>query len=128
MKKIYTILIAVFAFVVSISAQAQEKSISGTVTSQSDGSTLPGVNVVIKGTTTGTETDFDGKYTITASVGDVLSFSFLGMKTKEATVGDSNTLNVVLEDDADQLDEIYHNGIDSWKAVIKVTKDKYPKG
>ena len=106
MKKIYTILIAVFAFVVSISAQAQEKSISGTVTSQSDGSTLPGVNVVIKGTTTGTETDFDGKYTIKASVGEILSFSFIGMKTKEVTVGDSNTLNVVLEDDSDQLDEI----------------------
>ena len=54
----------------------------------------------------GTETDFDGKYTIKASEGDVLSFSFLGMKTKEVTVGESNTLNVNLEDDSDQLDEI----------------------
>jgi TonB-dependent SusC/RagA subfamily outer membrane receptor len=106
MKKIYTILFAVLTFVVSISAQAQEKSISGTVTSQSDGATLPGVSVVLKGTTTGTETDFDGKYTINASVGEILTFSFLGMKTKEVTVGASNTLNVVLEEDADQLDEI----------------------
>jgi TonB-dependent SusC/RagA subfamily outer membrane receptor len=106
MKKIYTILFAVLTFVVSISAQAQEKSISGTVTSQSDGATLPGVSVVLKGTTTGTETDFDGKYTINASEGEILTFSFLGMKTKEVTVGASNTLNVVLEEDADQLDEI----------------------
>jgi TonB-linked SusC/RagA family outer membrane protein len=106
MKKIYTILIAVFTFVVSISAQAQEKSISGNVTSQSDGSTLPGVSVVIKGTTTGTETDFDGNYSIKASVGEILRFSFIGMKTKEVTVGASNTIDVVLEEDADQLDEI----------------------
>jgi TonB-linked SusC/RagA family outer membrane protein len=106
MKKIYTILIAVFTFVVSISAQVQEKSISGNVTSQSDGSTLPGVSVVIKGTTTGTETDFDGNYSIKASVGEILRFSFIGMKTKEVTVGASNTIDVVLEEDADQLDEI----------------------
>jgi len=106
MKNIYTILIAVFSFMVSINVQAQENSISGTVTSKSDGSTLPGVSVVLKGTTTGTETDFDGKYTIKASEGDILSFSFIGMKTKEVTVGSSATINVVLEDDSDQLDEI----------------------
>ncbi|MDG1398201.1 MAG: TonB-dependent receptor plug domain-containing protein [Polaribacter sp.] len=106
MKKIYTVLIAVFSFILTMNVQAQEKSITGTVTSKSDGATLPGVSVVIKGTTKGTETDFDGKYTIKASEGDVLSFSFLGMKTKEATVGESNTLDLVLEDDSDQLDEI----------------------
>jgi acylphosphatase len=61
MKKIYTILIAVFSFVFTMNVQAQEKSITGTVTSKSDGATLPGVSVVIKGTTQGTETDFDGK-------------------------------------------------------------------
>ncbi|MCL7753496.1 TonB-dependent receptor [Polaribacter sp. Z022] len=107
MKKIYTILIAVFSFVLTLNVQAQEKSISGTVTSKSDGTTLPGVSVVVQGTTRGTETDFDGKYTIKASVGDILSFSFLGMKAKTVTIlGNTTTINVVLEDDADQLDEI----------------------
>ncbi|MEE9408928.1 MAG: TonB-dependent receptor [Polaribacter sp.] len=107
MKKIYTILIVVFSFVFTSNVQAQEKSISGTVTSKLDGATLPGVSVVVQGTTKGAETDFDGIYTIKASVGDVLSFSFLGMKTKTVTViSSSKTLNIVLEEDADQLDEI----------------------
>ena len=107
MKKIHTILIAVFLIVFTLNVQAQEKSISGTVTSKLDGTTLPGVSVVVQGTTKGTETDFDGKYTIKASVGEVLSFSSLGMKTKTVTViGSTTTLNVVLEDDASQLDEI----------------------
>ena len=107
MKKIYTILIAVFSIVFTLNVQAQEKSISGIVTSKLDGTTLPGVSVVVQGTTKGTETDFDGKYTIKASVGEILSFSSLGMKTKTVTVtGNTAALNVVLEDDASQLDEI----------------------
>ena len=106
MKKIYTILIAVFSIVFTLNVQAQEKTISGTVTSKSDASTLPGVSVVVQGTTKGTETDFDGKYTIKASVGEKLSFSYLGMKTQTVFIGASSTINIVLEDDADQLDEI----------------------
>ena len=107
MKKIYTILIVVFSFVFTVNVQAQEKSISGTVTSKSDGTTLPGVSIIVQGTTRGTQTDFDGKYTIKASVGEKLSFTFLGMLAKTVTVtGNTNTLNVVLEEDADQLDEI----------------------
>ncbi len=73
---------------------AQGKTISGTVTDESG--PLPGVSVVIKGTTTGTETDFDGNYAINANIGDVLVFSFVGMATQEKIVGDSNTINVVL--------------------------------
>ncbi len=106
MKKIYTILIAVFCIIFTINVQAQEKSISGTVTSKSDGSSLPGVSIVVQGTTRGAETDFDGKYTIKASEGDILSFSFIGMKTKQVTVGTTNTIDVVLDEDSDQLDEI----------------------
>ena len=107
MKKIHAILIVVFSFVFAFNVQAQEKNISGTVTSKSDGATLPGVSVVVQGTTRGTETDFDGKYTIKTAVGETLTFSYLGMKTKSiAIIGNSKTLNVVLEEDADQLDEI----------------------
>ncbi|MBL4904610.1 MAG: TonB-dependent receptor plug domain-containing protein, partial [Flavobacteriaceae bacterium] len=97
------ILTLLLALVVQISF-AQEKTVSGTVTDQSG--TLPGVSVLIKGTTTGTETDFDGKYSIQAKTGDVLSFSYLGYKTIEKTVGTSNTIDVVMVEDSNVLDEI----------------------
>jgi TonB-linked SusC/RagA family outer membrane protein len=84
---------------------AQEKTISGTVSDES-GLPLPGVNIIIKGTTTGTQTDFDGNYTITANVGNVLSFTYLGLKPHEATVGASNTINVTMKEDASVLDEV----------------------
>ncbi|NNC71155.1 MAG: SusC/RagA family TonB-linked outer membrane protein, partial [Flavobacteriaceae bacterium] len=87
------ILTLLLAFVVQFTF-AQEKTITGTVSE--DSGPLPGVSVVIKGTSTGTETDFDGNYSITANTGDVLIFSFVGMATQEKVVGDSNTINVVL--------------------------------
>jgi len=90
------ILTLLLAFVVQFTF-AQEKTISGTVTDESG--PLPGVSVIIKGTTSGTETDFDGNYTIKANAGDVLQFSFVGMTTQEKTVGVSNTINVVLQAD-----------------------------
>ncbi|QCX40082.1 SusC/RagA family TonB-linked outer membrane protein [Aureibaculum algae] len=84
------------AFMVQLTF-AQEKNVTGTVTDESG--PLPGVSIIIKGTTSGTETDFDGNYSIKASAGDVLKFSFIGMSSKEVTVGASNTINVVLEAD-----------------------------
>ena len=97
------ILTLLLALVVQFSF-AQEKTISGTVSDESGG--LPGVSVLIKGTKTGTETDFDGKYSIKASNGQVLVFSFLGMKTTEKTVGSSNVINVTMTEDANVLDEV----------------------
>ncbi len=76
---------------------AQERTISGTVTDETG--PLPGVNILIKGTATGADTDFDGKYSIQASTGDVLVFSFVGMKTVERTVSTANTINIVMESD-----------------------------
>ena len=97
------ILTLLLALVVQISF-AQTKTISGIV---SDGSgALPGVSVIIKGTTSGTETDFDGKYSIKAKTGDVLSFRYLGYKQSNKTVGTSNTINVTLEEGGEVLDEI----------------------
>lgn len=84
---------------------AQEKTISGTVSSASDGLPIPGVNVIIKGTTRGVQTDFDGNYTIKASVGETLAFSYVGMKSVEAVVGSSNTINMSLNMD-NTLDEV----------------------
>jgi TonB-linked SusC/RagA family outer membrane protein len=97
------ILTLLLAFVVQITF-AQEKIVSGTVSDSSG--TLPGVSVLIKGTTSGTETDFDGKYSINTKTGDVLRFSYLGYKTTEKTVGTSNSINVTLEEGGEILDEI----------------------
>jgi len=103
------ILTLLLAFVVQISF-AQEKTISGTISDQS-GLTLPGVNIIVKGTTNGTQSDFDGNYTINASVGDVLTFIYLGLKSVERTVGSSNTINVTMEEDAALLDEVVVTGV-----------------
>ncbi len=67
---------------------------------------IPGVSVLIKGTQTGTQTDFDGNYEIKASTGAVLQFSFVGMKTVLQTVGKSNIINVMMQEDAENLQEV----------------------
>ena len=90
------ILTLLLALVVQISF-AQERTISGTVSDESG--PLPGVSVLKKGTTSGTETDFDGNYSIKAKTGDVLVFSFVGMKTAERVVGSSNNISLTLETD-----------------------------
>ena len=96
------ILTLLLALVVQISF-AQEKTISGTVSDESG--PLPGVTILKKGTTQGTETDFDGKYTINANTGDVLIFSFIGMTTIEKTV-DKNLINVTMSADNNVLEEV----------------------
>jgi len=83
---------------------AQEKTVSGTVT-ESSGQPLPGASVVVRGSTSGTQTDFDGKFAIKAKVGDILVFSYVGMEAKTVTVGASNTVNVTLEEGL-QLEEV----------------------
>ncbi|RED50035.1 SusC/RagA family TonB-linked outer membrane protein [Seonamhaeicola aphaedonensis] len=98
------ILTLILAFVVHISF-AQEKTISGTV-SDNSGLPLPGATVLVKGTTTGTSTDFDGNYTISVNQGSVLVFSFVGYTTQEMTVGASSTINVTMVEDATSLEEV----------------------
>jgi len=94
-----------FLFLV-IGVIAQEKKISGTVTHAIDNTPLPGVNVIVKGTSTGGQTDFDGAFTINASAEDILVFSYIGFKTLEVTIGSSNNLNINLEEDTEQLDDV----------------------
>ena len=98
------ILTLFLAFVVQLTF-AQEKTISGVI-SDNSGLPVPGVNVILKGTTTGSQTDFDGKYSISAKKGDVLVFSFLGLKTQQVTVGASNTVNITMVEDTAVLDEV----------------------
>jgi len=92
------------AFVVQITF-AQEKTVSGTVTDE-EGLPLPGVNVIIQGTESGTQTDFDGNFSIETEVGEVLEFSFVGLTTQEITVGQSNTLDIVMVSNAEALGEV----------------------
>ncbi|CAI8408258.1 MAG: TonB-dependent receptor SusC [Flavobacterium sp. SCGC AAA160-P02] len=101
--KFKVVLTLILALIVQVSF-AQEKTVSGTVSDNSG--SLPGVSVTIKGTTSGAETDFDGKYSIKASTGDVLVFSYLGYKTVENTVGSSNVIDVTLVEGGEILDEI----------------------
>ncbi|SDM23847.1 SusC/RagA family TonB-linked outer membrane protein [Kriegella aquimaris] len=82
-----------------------QNQVTGTVTDE-DGVPLPGVNVVEKGTSNGASTDFDGNYVITVSDTATLVFSSLGYTTKELAVGSRDTINMVLEEDASQLDEV----------------------
>jgi TonB-linked SusC/RagA family outer membrane protein len=82
---------------------AQEKTITGIVTE--GGLPLPGATVLLKGTKAGTSTDFDGNYSIQAKAGDVLEFSFVGMKTKSVTVTASNKIDVTMESDTN-FDEV----------------------
>ncbi|OGS70519.1 MAG: SusC/RagA family protein [Flavobacteria bacterium RIFCSPLOWO2_12_FULL_35_11] len=101
--KLNGFLTLLLALMVQISF-AQEKTVTGKVT---DGSgPLPGVTVLIKGTKAGTQTDFDGNYSIRANTGAVLQFSFVGMKTVDQAIGASNTINIVMQEDAQSLDEV----------------------
>ncbi|GLB48825.1 SusC/RagA family TonB-linked outer membrane protein [Neptunitalea lumnitzerae] len=88
---------------------AQEKTITGTVVDP-DGLPLPGTTVQVKGKSTGTQTDFDGNYSITATEGDVLVFSYIGFKSFEAPVGSSSTVDVTMQMDAEQLGEVVVTG------------------
>ncbi len=85
---------------------AQERTITGTVTG-SDGTALPGVNVVVKGTTQGTITDIDGNYTLSVGSGSiVLVYSFVGMEAQEIAIGQRSVVDVTLSEDSQQLAEV----------------------
>ena len=87
MKSKFLRFLVVFLTLGLLSMQAQEKNVTGTVTDEA-GIPLPGVSIFIKGTTSGTQTDFNGEYSLPASIGDILVFSYIGMTTQELTVGD----------------------------------------
>ena len=92
-KKFNGILTLLLALIVQI-LFAQEGTISGTVSDETG--PLPGVNVIVKGTNNGTQTDFDGNYSLKAVTGDIIVFSYVGMETQEKTVGSSNRIDLVM--------------------------------
>jgi len=86
---------------------AQDRTVTGKVTSVGDGNPIPGVNVVLKGTATGTVTDIDGNYKISVpEEGGILTFSFIGLQSKEVEVGSRSVVNVAMTADVQQLTEV----------------------
>ena len=91
----------------SFFAFAQERTVSGKVTDAETGDNLPGVNIIIKGTSVGTSTDATGSYSLTVSGDDaVLVFSFIGYLTTEVPVGNQTIINQTLNSDIKSLEEV----------------------
>lgn len=111
-----------------------QTQITGVVTDEANALPLPGVNIVIKGTTTGASTDFDGNYSITANQGDILVFSYVGYTTKEVPFTGQSPLNVSLAEDVGQLNEIVLIGYgtttrkDATGSLESVTAKDFTKG
>ena len=98
-------LLFVLCMLLSVSAFAQQRVLTGKVT-DTKGETLPGVSILIKGTSTGTATDFEGNFSLNVENGNVLEFSFVGYKSQAVTITDQKTLHVVMQEDVEQLDEV----------------------
>ncbi|MCK5906735.1 MAG: TonB-dependent receptor plug domain-containing protein, partial [Flavobacteriales bacterium] len=109
------------------SDQQEEKTVTGVVKDER-GDTLPGASVVVKGSTTGTSTDFDGNFSIDVTEGQTLVFSFMGYTDAEIVIGASNTYNVNMQPSSNVLDEIIVSGVASGtskkKMSVSVTKVK----
>lgn len=105
--KMKVLMIVFMLFTGSFLLSAQEKTVSGVVTSAEDGLPLPGVTVLIKGTSDGTSTDFDGKFSLNVAGPDaVLIFTFIGFETQEIPVGNQSKIDIVMKESASQLEEL----------------------
>ncbi|WP_242202087.1 SusC/RagA family TonB-linked outer membrane protein [Aestuariivivens insulae] len=107
---ITTYLVLIVFFCLSALSYGQTKSITGIVVSSGDNLPLAGATVLVKGTSTGTTTDFDGNYAINANTGDVLVFSYVGYATAEITITNNTVINVSLNEDTSILDEVVITG------------------
>jgi len=105
MKKVFY-LVMVFSMLTT-ALWAQDKSISGKITSSEDGSGLPGVNVILKGTSTGTVTDVEGMFKLNVPAdGGILVFTFIGLKSQEVTIGNQTVIDLAMQPDVTQLSEV----------------------
>lgn len=102
-------------------AYAQTRSVTGTVTGKDNGFPLPGVSVTVKGTSTGTQTDANGKFTVSASSGATLVFTYIGYAKQEATVGSATSIAISLEADQRALNEVMVTGYGTVQRKREVT-------
>ncbi len=120
-----------FVFALLFSGTIYAQQISGNISDETG--PLPGATVVVQGTSTGTVADFDGNYSISASTGDVLVFSFVGFTAQEVTVGNQSTIDVVLMA-SNELEEVLVTGYGSQQqkeitsAVVSVGEESFNKG
>ena len=124
MKK--TVLLLVLALVAQVMV-AQEVTVKGRVTYQTDGSPLPGVTIMVTGTSTGVLSDADGTYSIQTRMGSTLKFTFIGMTPVEVTVT-SATVNVTMADAPTDLDEIVVIGYGVQKKALVTGANLNVKG
>ena len=112
-----TKLLSLVILLVSFFMVAQDSTLVGSVSDSSSDGPLPGVSVIIKGTQTGTTSDFDGNFSLSGvSSGDVIQFSYLGYITQEVEVGNSFNISVSLDEDVEALDEVILVGYSTQKA------------
>lgn len=108
-------------------------TVTGTVSAASDGEAIPGVSIIIKGTTKGVTTDLEGNYTITADADNVLVYSFIGYKPQEMSIGNQSVINIQLEEDISNLEEFVVVGYGTMKksdmssAHVTVTSEDIEK-
>jgi TonB-linked SusC/RagA family outer membrane protein len=129
MKKHYLFLVFL-CLLFPIISFSQQRTVIGTVSSSEDGATIPGATVLIKGTTRGTTTNIDGKYSINLEPEDkILVFSFVGMSTREISVGDELVINVTLNPAVEALDEVVviGYGTESRKLISSSLSDFKPE-
>jgi len=107
---------------------AQEITLRGVITSADDRQPLPGVSIVVKGTTTGTVTDFDGNYVLQVPSDAVIQYSFIGMRSQEIAVNNRTQINVVMEADAFSVDEVVVVGYGVQKKALTTGANFNVKG
>ena len=128
--KLLFMLVALFSFT---AINAQQMTVSGTVTDATDGMPLPGVTVAVKGTTQGTITTPDGQYSINVESGQTIVFSFIGYKSQEV-VAASTTVNIALEEDVIGMEEVVVIGYGTTKkkdltgSIATVSADDFNQG
>jgi len=128
------LLLFLFGIFVVASTYAQQRTLTGTVTDATNGDPLPGATVIIKGTSTGTATDLDGKFQINAASGDVLLVSFIGYTALEVPIIDQTDVDVQLNPSTMQMDELVVIGYgtvkkdDATGAVTAISSDDFNKG
>ena len=105
-QRVTRLLLLIFLFSIGLAHAQDATTVSGTVTSGTDGTTIPGVNIIVKETSTGTVTDIDGRYSITATENNVLTFSSIGYLSQDVAVNGQSTINVTLAEDVQSLQEV----------------------
>lgn len=133
-RKNLNVLILIVSLLLTNLAMAQQSVLTGKVTDSSSGDALPGVSIVVKGTTNGTISKFDGTFSLTVNRGDIVQFSFVGYKTQEVAMAGQREIAVVLEVDNAELDEVVVIGYgqvkkgDATGAVSTVSSKDFNKG